>query len=104
MVGKNMTDSDHSIAHCEKRELGIINRKGLHARAAAKFVRITNGSASDVWVRRDGNRVDGTAIMDLLMLAAVQGTTITVEAEGPDAVDVVDALESLVENRFDEHD
>ena len=99
-----MTDRDQSITHCEKRELHIINRRGLHARAAAKFVRITNGSASRVWVGRDGNRVDGTAIMDLLMLAAVQGTTITVEAEGPDAADVIEALDSLVKNRFDESD
>ena len=99
-----MTDRDRSIAHCEKRELSIINRRGLHARAAAKFVHVTNESASRVWVSRDGNRVDGTAIMDLLMLAAVQGTTITVEAEGPDAADVIDALEALVKNRFDESD
>lgn len=91
-----------SLATYEKRDMAIINKKGLHARAAAKFVRTVGGYGAKVWVSKDGNRVAGDAIMDLLMLAASQGCSITVEADGPDAANVLSALEALINNRFDE--
>lgn len=97
-----MSDSADSNPQTQSRDFEILNRKGLHARAAAKFVRVVSAHESDVWVSREDNRVDGRAIMDLLMLAAAQGTTITVEAVGPDAKEVLDALEDIITNRFDE--
>lgn len=84
------------------RELDIINRLGLHARAAAKFVTCASGFDSHVHVERQGRRVNGKSIMGVMMLAAACGTRITIEVEGPDAEQVADALEALVANRFGE--
>jgi len=84
------------------RTLEICNRKGLHARASAKFVMTVEQYDAEVWVSRGNERVGGTSIMGLMMLAAGPGTTITVEASGPQAAEVVDALEQLVAGRFTE--
>jgi len=84
------------------RVLEICNRKGLHARASAKFVLTVEQYDAEVWVTRGNERVGGTSIMGLMMLAAGPGTTITVEASGPQAAQVVDALEQLVAGRFTE--
>jgi len=89
-------------AQVVRQTLLIINEKGLHARAAAKFVATLNGFESEIDVEKDGTRVSGRSIMGLMMLAAAQGTTIAVEARGHDAVEAVGALATLVENRFDE--
>ncbi|MBK1617680.1 HPr family phosphocarrier protein [Lamprobacter modestohalophilus] len=85
-----------------RRELDIINRLGLHARAAAKFVTCASGFESHVQVERQGRRVNGKSIMGVMMLAAACGTRITIEVEGPDAEQVADALEALVADRFGE--
>jgi phosphocarrier protein len=85
-----------------RRELDIVNRLGLHARAAAKFVTCASGFASHVQVERLGRRVNGKSIMGVMMLAAACGTRITVEIEGPDAEQAADALEALVADRFGE--
>ncbi|MCF7994229.1 MAG: HPr family phosphocarrier protein [Chromatiaceae bacterium] len=85
-----------------RRELDIINRLGLHARAAAKFVTCASGFDSHVQVERQGRRVNGKSIMGVMMLAAACGTRITIEVEGPDAEQVADALEALVADRFGE--
>lgn len=84
------------------RVLPIINRKGLHARASAKFVQCAEQFESAITVHRCGETVGGTSIMGLLTLAAAQGTTITVAAVGADADAAVGALSALLANRFGE--
>ncbi len=84
------------------RVLNIVNQKGLHARASAKFVLTVEKFDATVRVTRCGETVGGTSIMGLMMLSAAPGTTITVEASGPQAADVMAALEKLVAGRFDE--
>lgn len=84
------------------RELPIINRKGLHARASAKFVQTVDRFDAEVRVSRSGETVGGRSIMGLLTLAAAQGTTISVSASGPEAKEALDALEALLANRFGE--
>lgn len=84
------------------RVLDIINKKGLHARASAKFVQVAEQFSADVTVSRCGETVGGTSIMGLMMLSAAPGTQITVAATGTDAAAAVEALASLVANRFGE--
>jgi phosphocarrier protein len=84
------------------RVLDIINEKGLHARAAAKFVQTVEKFDAKVTVTRSGETVGGDSIMGLLMLAAAPGTQITVEANGAEAAEVMDALTKLVADRFGE--
>ena len=86
------------------RELTICNKKGLHARASARFVQTVEKFDAEVRVMRCGEIVGGTSIMGLMMLAASPGTTITVEATGKDAAEVVAALAALIELRFGEQD
>jgi phosphocarrier protein HPr len=85
-----------------KRVLEICNKKGLHARASAKFVLTVEQFDAQAFVTRGSERVGGTSIMGLMMLAAGPGTSITVEASGPQAAEVVDALAKLVAERFTE--
>jgi phosphocarrier protein HPr len=85
-----------------QRTLNIINEKGLHARASAKFVEVTEGFEASADVSREGMNATGDSIMGLLMLAASKGTSINVEARGPDAIALADALEALVADRFGE--
>jgi phosphocarrier protein HPr len=85
-----------------QRELPIINRKGLHARASAKFVQCCEQFDAEITVTRCGETVGGTSIMGLLTLAAGQGTSITVSATGPQAQAAVDALDALLADRFGE--
>jgi phosphocarrier protein HPr len=84
------------------RQLPIINRKGLHARASAKFVQTVERFDADVTITRGSETVGGRSIMGLLTLGAAQGTTITVTASGPDAVPCLDAIEHLLADRFGE--
>lgn len=84
------------------RELLIINKRGLHARASAKFVQTVDGFDARITVSRDGMTVGGTSIMGLMMLAASPGSTILVTAEGPDAEVALDALDALIAARFGE--
>jgi phosphocarrier protein HPr len=84
------------------KELAIINQRGLHARASAKFVKCAEGFNADILVSRDGHTVPATSIMGLMMLAAAMGTSISVEASGPEAEKAVVALEALVQSKFDE--
>jgi phosphocarrier protein HPr len=88
----------------EARELPIINKRGLHARASAKFVQTVERFNSDVTVTRCGETVGGRSIMGLLTLAAAQGTTITVTAKGPDSSDCLQAIDDLLANRFGEEE
>ena len=86
------------------RDLVITNKKGLHARASAKFVQTVERFDADVTVTRCGETVGGRSIMGLLTLGAAQGTTITVVAHGEDAEECLGALSALLENRFGEDD
>lgn len=85
-----------------ERTLKIVNEKGLHARASAKFVEVAEGFDADVQVSKDGITVSGDSIMGLLMLGAFRGTSIQVSASGAQAEAVLDALRELVENKFGE--
>ena len=85
-------------------EVVIPNKKGLHARASAQFVRCASGFTAEVRVTREGHTVGGTSIMGLMMLAAGQGHSILIEAEGPEAAQALEALIKLVENGFGEDD
>jgi phosphocarrier protein HPr len=87
-----------------RQELPIVNKLGLHARAAAKFVRCASAFGSTIQVERNGSRVNGKSIMGVMMLAASQGTTITVEVEGEDEADAFAALATLVADRFEEQE
>ena len=86
------------------RTFVICNKKGLHARASAKFVQTVEKFAADVIVRRNGDTVGGTSIMGLMMLAAAPGTSITIQATGREATEVVEALAALIDSRFGEAD
>jgi phosphocarrier protein len=84
------------------RELAIVNQRGLHARASAKFVKCAESFNADITVSRDGMSVPATSIMGLMMLGAAMGTSISVVASGPQAEDALNALAQLVESKFDE--
>ena len=85
-----------------ERTVTIVNRLGLHARAAAKLVTLASKFQSDVRVRKDSREVSGTSIMGVMMLAAAQGSTITLIAEGGDESQALDELCQLVAERFGE--
>lgn len=82
----------------------IVNSRGLHARAAAKLVRLAATFTAEVIVERDGARVPATSILGLMMLAAGRGADLDMEARGPDAAAALEALVALVERGFDETD
>ena len=84
------------------RNFPIINVKGLHARASARFVEVVEAHDAHATVRRDGLSAAGDSIMGLLMLAASMGTSIEVETDGPEAEKLADALQALVADRFGE--
>ena len=85
-------------------EVKVMNRKGLHARASASFVKCVEKFDAEVAVTKDGQTVNGSSIMGLMMLAAGPGSTILIETEGPEAEEALDALTTLVEARFHEHE
>ena len=90
--------SDRALA----QQLTIVNRKGLHARASARFVRTAECFDAEVKVTREGSTVNGNSIMGLMMLGAGPGSTILVQATGKQAREALDAITTLVENGFDE--
>ncbi|GAC1630936.1 MAG: HPr family phosphocarrier protein [Nevskia sp.] len=85
-----------------EKTVEIVNRLGLHARAAAKLVTLAAKYQSDVRVAKDGKQVSGKSIMGVMMLAAAQGSRITLATEGEDAVEAIEALAALIANRFEE--
>ena len=84
------------------REIAIINKRGLHARASAKFVQLVERFNAEVWVTRGGETVGGTSIMGLMMLSAGPGTSIVVSAAGPEAEAAITAITDLVASKFNE--
>lgn len=87
-----------------RRSVEITNKRGLHARASAKFAKLAGEFDAQITVSRDGQGVDGQSIMDLMMLAAGPGSVLDIDAEGPDAQAALDALVALVAARFEEED
>jgi phosphocarrier protein len=90
------------VSDAATRTVEIINKRGLHARASAKFVKLATEFDAEVRVARDGTVVDARSIMGLMMLAAGPGCCIDIEAEGPEASQAVAALAELVADRFQE--
>ncbi len=84
------------------RTVTVINVLGMHARAAARFVRLASSFVSQVRVNRNGRMIDGKSIMGLLLLAAARGAAITISVDGPDEAAAIDALCALVERGFDD--
>jgi phosphocarrier protein HPr len=84
------------------REIPIINKRGLHARASAKFVQTVERFNAEVWVTRGSETVGGTSIMGLMMLSAGPGTTILVSVAGPEADAALEAITALVASKFNE--
>ena len=85
-----------------EREVEIVNRLGLHARAAAKLVHTAGGFHSRVTVLKDGDEVDAKSILGILLLAAGQGSRVKVRCEGADEEEAMHAVTQLIANRFDE--
>jgi phosphocarrier protein len=104
--GRGVPDPEQSRAGADSvaRVFAICNKRGLHARASAKFVQTVEKFDADVRVSRGGETVGGTSIMGLMMLAASPGTSITVEASGKEAAEVIEALATLIGSRFGEDD
>ncbi|MER2535404.1 MAG: HPr family phosphocarrier protein [Rhizobiaceae bacterium] len=98
MTGLIYSQKDGEVA----RDLRIVNQRGLHARASAKFVQLAGSFDASVTVEKDGTQVGGTSIMGLMMLAASPGCSIRVTARGPEAAKVLAAIEDLVAARFGE--
>jgi phosphocarrier protein len=90
------------VAVSVEREFAILNRLGLHARAAAQLVRLANGFTSDIHVAKDGMEVNGKSIMGVLMLAAPKDTKILIRAMGLDAEEAVAAIGELIARKFGE--
>ncbi|WP_342708320.1 HPr family phosphocarrier protein [Bradyrhizobium sp. B124] len=84
------------------RELLIVNKRGLHARASAKFVQLVERFNAEIWVTRGSETVGGTSIMGLMMLAAGPGTTVVVSARGDEAQQALEAIAELVASKFNE--
>jgi len=84
------------------KELTIINRLGLHARPSAMFVKTASRFRAEIWVEKDGERVNGKSIMGLMMLAAGQGSKLQIVCEGPDADVALSEIEAIILRKFDE--
>ena len=84
------------------KEITVVNKLGIHARPAAMFVKIANRFACDIFVEKDGEKINGKSIMGLMMLAAGPGSKLTIHAKGADAPQAIAEIEALVQRRFDE--
>jgi phosphocarrier protein HPr len=85
-----------------QQEAEIINKLGLHARASAKLTQVAGRFQAHIWVSRNGRRVNAKSIMGVMMLAAAMGSTVTVETDGPDEQQAMDAVTGLIAARFEE--
>lgn len=86
----------------QRQEVEIINKLGLHARASAKLTQTAAQYQSEVWLARNGRRVNAKSIMGVMMLAAAKGSKVDIETEGPDEADAMAALVALIADRFGE--
>ena len=87
-----------------QQEVEIINKLGLHARASAKLTEVAGRFKANVWVSRNGRRVNAKSIMGVMMLAAAKGSTLVVETEGPDEQEALAVVTRLIANRFEENE
>ncbi|MDD3483468.1 HPr family phosphocarrier protein [Azovibrio restrictus] len=85
-----------------RKEVEIINKLGLHARASAKLTQTAGRFSSEVWMERNGRRINAKSIMGVMMLAAGKGSTVTLETEGSDEAEAMTALQDLIADRFGE--
>ena len=85
-----------------RQQVEIVNRLGLHARASAKLTQLAGSFQCDVWMTRDGRRVNAKSIMGVMMLAAAKGSSVELETEGPDEQAAMDALVALIGDKFGE--
>ena len=85
-----------------EKELEIINKLGLHARASSKFTRLAGQFKSDIWISRNNRRVNAKSIMGVMVLAAGKGSSVRIEVSGEDETAALSAREALINNRFDE--
>ena len=85
-----------------RAEVEIVNRLGLHARASAKLTQVASGFACEIWLARNGRRVNAKSIMGVMMLAAGKGVSLVIEAQGEDADAAIAALQKLIADKFDE--
>jgi phosphocarrier protein len=85
-----------------EKQILIINKLGLHARAAAKLIGVTSRFSCNIQITKDGRDVDAKSIMSVMMLAASKGTELTIKTEGEDQEEAMKAIETLINNRFDE--
>ena len=83
-------------------EVEIVNKLGLHARASAKLTQVASGFKSEVWLTRNGRRVNAKSIMGVMMLAAAKGSSVTIETNGPDEDEAMQAVSQLIADRFGE--
>jgi phosphocarrier protein len=97
-AARKSPDSDAMLT----RELVIINRQGIHARPAAMFVKLASRFTCDIYLEKDGEKVNGKSIMGLMMLAAGPGSKLKLEASGTDAAQAVKEIEALIQRKFDE--
>jgi phosphocarrier protein len=86
----------------QQRDVEIVNKLGLHARPSARLTQLASSFKSNVFMARNGRRVNAKSIMGVMMLAAARGSTITLETEGEDEVEAIDALAGLIESGFGE--
>ena len=98
MSAKKLADSELVMT----KDFQVSNKLGIHARPAAMFVKTANRFACDIFVEKDGEKVNGKSIMGLMMLAAGPGSTLTVSAQGKDASQALAEIETLIKRKFDE--
>ena len=98
MSAKKIVEADSSMT----KNFQVANKLGIHARPAAMFVKTANRFHCDIFVEKDGERVNGKSIMGLMMLAAGPGSTVTVHANGQDASQALAEIETLIKRKFDE--
>jgi phosphocarrier protein HPr len=97
MSAKKLSDGEFST-----KELTVVNKLGIHARPAAMFVKTANQFASEIFVEKDGEKINGKSIMGLMMLALGPGSKLTLHVRGADAQAAIAELEALVQRKFDE--
>src|SRR2546430_10258363 len=97
-ASKKPADKHHAVT----REMMVTNKLGIHARPAAMFVKIANRFGCDIFVEKDGEKINGKSIMGLMMLAAGPGSKVTLHVKGADAAAAINELEALVQRKFDE--
>jgi phosphocarrier protein len=86
----------------QQREIEIVNKLGLHARASAKLTQLAGQFSAEVWISRDGRKVNAKSIMGVMMLAAAKGSLVAIETDGPDEAQAMAALVGLIDSRFGE--